>query len=120
MGNKYEKFSKVKKGDKSPQYERPKKQKRQFKEVKFRPNIAENDFKTKLGQIKGFLSKKTQVRITLMLRGREAHYKKEQGLALLERVKEATKTLANSDGRVKQTGNNYSLSLQPFKGKNNH
>lgn len=57
-----------------------------MKEVKFRPNIGQNDYETKLRQIKRFLLDENEtVRITISFRGREnAH--KDLGVALLGRI----------------------------------
>ncbi len=43
----------------------------QIKEVKFRPNIAENDLNVKVDQIKKFLKSGSKVKISLNFKGRE-------------------------------------------------
>jgi translation initiation factor IF-3 len=42
-----------------------------IREIKFRPKIAENDYKTKKGHVERFLRHKDKVKITIMFRGRE-------------------------------------------------
>ena len=42
-----------------------------IKEVKFRPNIGENDLKMKLKQCQKFIDKGNKVKITIQMRGRE-------------------------------------------------
>lgn len=42
-----------------------------IKEVKFRPNIGENDLKMKLKQCQKFIDKGNKVKVTIQMRGRE-------------------------------------------------
>ena len=46
----------------------------QNKEVRFRPNIEENDLKTKVNKAREFLDDGDRVKITIMFRGREMAY----------------------------------------------
>ncbi|MFO7871927.1 MAG: translation initiation factor IF-3 [Kiritimatiellia bacterium] len=55
------------------------------KEVKFHPNVAENDYQTKLNHVKEFLQKGHKVKITLTFRGRE-HAHRDLGFKLVNRV----------------------------------
>ncbi|MBI4354818.1 MAG: translation initiation factor IF-3 [Candidatus Omnitrophica bacterium] len=60
-----------------------------LKEIKFRPNIDEHDYRVKLSQIRKFLTKKDKTKITLMFRGREmAHL--DLGRKVLDRVAQDT------------------------------
>jgi len=55
------------------------------KEIKFRPNVGDHDYETKLSHVKKFLKKGHKVKISLTFRGREnAH--RELGFAVVERV----------------------------------
>ena len=55
------------------------------KEIKFRPNVGDHDYETKLSHVKKFLEKGHKVKISLTFRGREnAH--RELGFAVVERV----------------------------------
>ena len=57
----------------------------ELKEIKFRPNIEENDYQIKLRHVKEFLADGNKVKITLMFRGREMSHK-EIGRQILERL----------------------------------
>lgn len=83
-----------------------------FKEMQFRPNIAEHDFQVKLKQIKGFLEKGLQVRITLMVRGRQNLFK-DEALLLLDRIITETTKLGKADPNRKQEGNNILMTISP-------
>jgi translation initiation factor IF-3 len=57
----------------------------QVKEIKFHPNVAEHDYTTKVGHIRGFLGKGLKVKVSLTFRGREnAH--RDLGFGLMSRV----------------------------------
>jgi len=56
-----------------------------LKEVRYKPNIEEHDYQTKLGHIKDFLKKGNKVKISMRFRGREnAHT--EIGRKILIRI----------------------------------
>ena len=57
------------------------------REIKFRPKIAQNDYDTKKGHVRRFLTGKDKVKITIMFRGREVTHP-ERGIALLDRLAE--------------------------------
>ncbi|MDO9465324.1 MAG: translation initiation factor IF-3 [bacterium] len=57
----------------------------ELKEIKFKPNIEENDYQVKLRHVKEFLADRNKVKITLMFRGREMSHK-EIGRRILERL----------------------------------
>ncbi|MEM2174339.1 MAG: translation initiation factor IF-3 [Candidatus Micrarchaeia archaeon] len=56
-----------------------------LKEIRLSPKINEHDYQTKLTQIKEFLEAKQKVRVTIVMRGREAIHK-ELGFDLIERL----------------------------------
>lgn len=58
------------------------------KEVKIRPNIGEQDYKTKLGQAAQFFLDGNKVKFTLQFRGREAITMEEVGRKLFARILE--------------------------------
>jgi len=64
---------------------RKRQQSHAVKEVKFRPNVGEHDYQTKVNHLRDFLSKGHKVKLTLMFRGRE-HAHRDLGFQLLERV----------------------------------
>jgi len=119
MSNKYSEHSKADSAPTNPN-ERKKfrKGKRTFKEIKMRPNIDKNDFNTKLKQIVKFLEKSLQVRITVSIRGRQNIFKAE-GLALFDKISEATKDIGTMDSNVKQAGANYMRTINPISKKKN-
>ena len=56
-----------------------------LKQIRFKPNIGDGDYKIKLRQIAGFLDKKDKVKINMFFRGREMAHK-ELGQRILERL----------------------------------
>lgn len=56
-----------------------------LKEIKFRPNIEEHDFQTKLDHLRRFLERGDKTKITIWFRGREmAHV--DKGRAIMNRL----------------------------------
>lgn len=83
-----------------------------MKEVKFRMNIEQHDYETKLRHLEQFLHKGYKVKITLMLKGREA----ERSSLALELVKRAVADLdgmAHPDAPPKLMGRNITVTLTP-------
>ena len=117
MANKYSDFSKAGNAPNNPN-ERNKfrKGKKSFKEIKMRPNIGDNDFQVKLKSVIKFLEKGLQVRVTVSIRGRQNMFKAE-GLALFDKIAEATAKLGTMDGNTKQTGANYMRTINPISQK---
>ncbi|MBD3273314.1 translation initiation factor IF-3 [Candidatus Dependentiae bacterium] len=58
----------------------------QVKEIKMRPNIGENDYKTKLNRAIKFLNEGKKVKFTIQFRGREFIMIKELGRNFFERI----------------------------------
>ena len=56
-----------------------------LKEVKFKPNIGQNDFDVKLRRIKSFLSQGDKVKVSLLFKGREITHT-EIGMRILQRI----------------------------------
>jgi len=61
------------------------KKREEFKEVRLRPFVSENDLNIRLERIKKFLEEKNKVRISILFRGREIAHK-EFGVRLLEKI----------------------------------
>jgi translation initiation factor IF-3 len=85
-----------------------------IREIKFRPKIAENDYKTKKGHVERFLRHKDKVKITIMFRGREVTHP-ERGVMILDRLAEELAELAIVEQRPLQDGRNMTMMLGPSK-----
>ena len=85
-----------------------------IREIKFRPKIAENDYKTKKGHVERFLRHKDKVKITIMFRGREVTHP-ERGVMILDRLAEELADLAVIEQRPLQDGRNMTMMLGPSK-----
>jgi translation initiation factor IF-3 len=84
-----------------------------LKEIKFRVNISEHDYETKLRHGEEFLDKSNKVRIQLQFRGREnAH--KELGMALMNRVAEDLSQMSNVEQPPKLMGKAVTMTLTPL------
>lgn len=80
------------------QYELKKTKKKQLvqelKEIQLKPNIADHDFKTKVGAVEKFLERGDKVKIVVRLKGREKETP-ERARVLLERMIQAVKCKAS-------------------------
>src|SRR5204863_2437434 len=85
-----------------------------IREIKFRPKIAENDYKTKKGHVERFLRHKDKVKVTIMFRGREVTHP-ERGVMILDRLAEDLENLAIVEQRPIQDGRNMTMMLGPSK-----
>ncbi len=84
-----------------------------LKEVKFRVNIEEHDYTTKLRRAEDFLAKGSKVRVQLQFRGREnAH--QELGFELLKRVGEDLTQIANLEMEPRKMGRAITMVLSPL------
>jgi translation initiation factor IF-3 len=84
-----------------------------LKEIKFRVNVAEHDYVTKLRHAEEFLDKGNKVRIQLQFRGREMAHQ-ELGRELMIKVKEDLAGMANVEQEPKQQGRNVTMTLAPL------
>ena len=82
---------------------RKKKKTVELKEIKFRPNIEENDYQIKLRHVREFIAEGTKVKITLMFRGREMSHK-EIGRQILERLAEDVSAQGEIDQPISSLG----------------
>ena len=85
-----------------------------IREIKFRPKIAENDYKTKKGHVERFLRHKDKVKVTIMFRGREVTHP-ERGVMILDRLAEELAEVAVVEQRPIQDGRNMTMMLGPSK-----
>jgi translation initiation factor IF-3 len=85
-----------------------------IREIKFRPKIAENDYKTKKGHVERFLRHKDKVKVTIMFRGREVTHP-ERGVMILDRLAEELAEVGVVEQRPIQDGRNMTMMLGPSK-----
>ena len=85
-----------------------------IREIKFRPKIAENDYKTKKGHVERFLRHKDKVKVTIMFRGREVTHP-ERGVMILDRLAEELAEVGVVEQRPLQDGRNMTMMLGPSK-----
>ena len=75
----------------------------ELKEIKFRPNIEENDYQIKLRHVREFIAEGNKVKVTLMFRGREMSHK-EIGRQILERIVEDMAAQGEVDQPISSLG----------------
>ena len=85
-----------------------------IREIKFRPKIAQNDYDTKKGHVRRFLTSKDKVKITIMFRGREVTHP-ERGTALLDRLAGDLADVGVIEQSPLQDGRNMTMLLAPSK-----
>jgi translation initiation factor IF-3 len=85
-----------------------------IREIKFRPKIAQNDYDTKKGHVRRFLTGKDKVKITIMFRGREVTHP-ERGTALLDRLASDLADVGVIEQSPLQDGRNMTMLLAPSK-----
>ena len=84
----------------------------QVKEVKVRPKTDEHDLQVKIRHIKRFLGQKDKAKVTILFRGREIAYA-DQGMKVLERIKEELKEESVVEQNPKMEGRNMVMILAP-------
>ncbi|MHA3772251.1 translation initiation factor IF-3 [Verrucomicrobiota bacterium sgz303538] len=84
-----------------------------LKEIKFRVNIDEHDYTTKLRHAEEFLDKGNKVRVQLQFRGREMAHQ-ELGMDLMRQIKEDLASMANVEQEPKMQGRNVTMTLAPL------
>lgn len=84
-----------------------------LKEIKFRVNIDEHDYMTKLRHAEEFLEKGNKVKVQLQFRGREQAHK-ELGDELMQRVKNDLATMAQVEMEPKHMGKSINMTLSPL------
>jgi translation initiation factor IF-3 len=86
----------------------------QVKEIKFRPKIDIHDYETKKKHVIRFIEAGAKVKVTIMFRGREMVHA-ERGLAILERLAEDIREIANVENQPKLEGRNMFMLVTPSK-----
>jgi translation initiation factor IF-3 len=84
----------------------------QVKEVKIRPKTDEHDLLVKIRHIKRFLAQKDKAKITILFRGREIAYA-DQGMKVLERIREELKDEIVIEQQAKMEGRNLIMIVAP-------
>jgi translation initiation factor IF-3 len=83
------------------------------KEVKFRVNIDEHDYLTKIRHAEEFLDKGNKVKVHLQFRGREMAHQ-ELGMQVVHRVKQDLATMGHVDMDPKLVGKAIGMTLSPL------
>ena len=84
-----------------------------LKEIKFRVNIDEHDYLTKIRHGEEFLDRGNKVRVQLQFRGREMAHQ-EFGLQLMEKVRNDLSGMAQVEMEPKIAGRNVTMTLSPL------
>ncbi|HEU5056699.1 MAG TPA: translation initiation factor IF-3 [Kofleriaceae bacterium] len=104
-------------------YEQSKKQKQarkhaasmELKEIKFRPKTEQHDMDFKIKHVRRFLEEGNKCRLVIVFRGREITHP-ETGVAVLNRVVEATTDIASVEVRPSLEGKRMLMILGPKAG----
>ncbi len=83
------------------------------KEVKFRVNIDQHDYLTKIRHAEEFLDKGNKLKVQLQFRGRQMAHQ-ELGMAVVLRVKEDLATMGHVDMEPKLVGRAINMVLSPL------
>jgi translation initiation factor IF-3 len=84
-----------------------------LKEIKFRVNIDQHDYETKLRHAEEFLDKANKVRVQLQFRGREMAHQ-ELGMELMAKIKTDLASMANVEQEPKLMGKSVTMTLAPL------
>jgi translation initiation factor IF-3 len=84
-----------------------------LKEIKFRVNIDEHDYLTKIRHGEEFLDRGNKVRVQLQFRGREMAHQ-EFGMQLVEKVRDDLAGMSQVEMAPKITGRNITMTLTPL------
>ena len=84
-----------------------------LKEIKFRVNIDDHDYLTKIRHAEEFLEKGNKVRVQLQFRGREMAHQ-EFGMQLMAKVRDDLMTMAQVEMEPKIAGRNITMTLSPL------
>ncbi len=87
-------------------------QRQHLKELRFRPQIDDHDYKTKLRSLLKFLKRGDKVKVTLVFRGREMAHQ-EFGHRLLDRLKEDIAGIASVERAPVQEGRFVFMTVIP-------
>ncbi len=84
-----------------------------LKEIKFRVNIDEHDYLTKIRHGEQFLDKGNKVRVQLQFRGREMAHQ-EFGMELMHKVRDDLAGMSQVEMEPKIAGRNVTMTLSPL------
>jgi translation initiation factor IF-3 len=84
----------------------------EVKEVKFRPNIDENDYQVKLRSMRRFLEEGDKIKVTLRFRGREMAHQ-DIGMKVLERVRAELDSVTKVEQFPKMEGRQMVMVMAP-------
>jgi translation initiation factor IF-3 len=84
-----------------------------LKEIKFRVNIDEHDYLTKVRHAEEFLDRGNKVRVRLQFRGREMAHQ-EFGMQLVEKVRADLASMSQVEMDPKITGRIITMTLAPL------
>jgi translation initiation factor IF-3 len=84
-----------------------------LKEIKFRVNIDEHDYVTKVRHAEEFLDRGNKVRVQLQFRGREMAHQ-ELGTHLVEKVRDDLSSMSQVETNPKIAGRNITMTLAPL------
>src|SRR6478672_3480348 len=84
-----------------------------LKEIKFRVNIDEHDYVTKVRHAEEFLDRGNKVRVQLQFRGREMAHQ-ELGTHLVEKVRDDLSGMSQVETDPKIAGRNITMTLAPL------
>jgi translation initiation factor IF-3 len=84
-----------------------------LKEIKFRVNIDDHDYMTKIRHGEEFLDKGNKVRVQLQFRGREMAHQ-EFGMQLMHKVRDDLAGMSQVEMEAKIAGRNITMTLSPL------
>ena len=84
-----------------------------LKELKFRVNIDDHDYLTKIRHGEEFLERGNKVRVQLQFRGREMAHQ-EFGMQLMEKVRNDLSGMSQVEMEPKIAGRNITMTLSPL------
>src|SRR5882762_5369500 len=84
-----------------------------LKEIKFRVNIDDHDYLTKIRHGEEFLDRGNKVRVQLQFRGREMAHQ-EFGMQLMEKVRDDLAGMSQVEMEPKIAGRNVTMTLSPL------
>ena len=84
-----------------------------LKEIKFRVNIDDHDYLTKIRHGEEFLDRGNKVRVQLQFRGREMAHQ-EFGMQLMEKVRDDLSGMSQVETEPKIAGRNVTMTLSPL------
>jgi translation initiation factor IF-3 len=84
-----------------------------LKEIKFRVNIDEHDYLTKVRHAEEFLDRGNKVRVQLQFRGREMAHQ-ELGTHLVGKVRDDLSSMSQVETEPKIAGRNITMTLAPL------